>query len=333
MDTQGTSKQPLVGYGMNANGKRPLDTLENDELTTNTLENDELTTKKMKVDGEAVFNEGLTVASGKAILFPSSVNPVLDGTLTNRADGFGLTLDAPSLEVKNGLLLRGVVKVQNGLAATIDFDQKEGDSRWQMDADFDLNAFYFRHQADLGQPVYSIAELDRSMIFYEDVSFQSPVSTVNIGVSGTVTIADGASMTIGSTPNVLQPKCTNILLASGSATTTGQLCKLDGTGRVVPSSAADPVTWPSVGICMDTVAIAGLPLRLCVGGIFSVIVESGLQINPGDPLVKSAVQDGRAAKDVIGTTPGVFGVALTSGLGNVAGTILIRGLFSRADTN
>lgn len=159
----------------------------------------------------------------------------------------------------------------------------------------------------------------------------------DIECDGDILLADGGEFRIGSTSVPSQDKCISMLFLAGSSFGKGRVLKIiddAGTAKVVPITAGDPDATGVIGINMEA-ATLNQNVPVCIGAIFEVSIQNNITINIGDKLEKSdtAGQDGRVFGAPATTgSPGQFGVALTSGTGNVAGTEYVRGIFMKNET-
>jgi len=152
--------------------------------------------------------------------------------------------------------------------------------------------------------------------------------------NGDAVVKDGNCLRLGDTSDVSTMKCVNITLIAGEALNKGYAVKIindGGIGKVQTIKATDPDTTGVIGITASD-ALLNEDVDICVGGIFSAVVQNGTTITPGDLLEKSDTvgQDGR----VYNPSPsvGTFAVALTQGVGDAGGTVQVRGLFIKNES-
>jgi len=132
---------------------------------------------------------------------------------------------------------------------------------------------------------------------------------------------------LGYTSAVTEEKCVSLLLPANSAFGAGLVLKIvnfSGSGQVQPIAWDDPDFTPHVGVSLNAPGAAGDDCVVCTGPIFDCVVANGVLINAGDPVEKSDAsgQDGRIMP-VLGFV-GHFGVALTTGTGDVGGSVTVR---------
>ena len=92
---------------------------------------------------------------------------------------------------------------------------------------------------------------------------------------------------------------------------------------MVKAVAADDTAV--IGIAASGTTAAGQSIDVQIGGIWQAILQDGVTSNIGDPIEKSDVTDGRVIAAAVSV--GTFGIALTAGTGNAAGTVLVTGMF------
>lgn len=115
---------------------------------------------------------------------------------------------------------------------------------------------------------------------------------------------------------------------SAAAISSNRLLKIvnvGGEARVSTLLASDPDgDVPCIGVSVNSAGAAGQDVTVCVGPIFDIAVENGVTINIGDPCDSSpnVGQDGRIGAYAV--NEGHIGVALTSGTGNVSGTVTVK---------
>lgn len=180
------------------------------------------------------------------------------------------------------------------------------------------------------------------------IETQNTVGTTNFSVSGNGNIQTNGNISCNSisgsdmvTTTNLQlgadslnaGKCVTIRMVSGSVwTISGLLMAIvdDGNGvaRVVPTdhTILHADEQPSVGVSSSVSVAPGSDVTICVGGMFEVSVEDDAEINIGEYLVRSKVNDGRAYS-LPDSEQGAFAVALTHVTGVPDGSVKVMGMF------
>lgn len=164
-------------------------------------------------------------------------------------------------------------------------------------------------------------------IILSDAKFTA-VDAETIGAY-TIIIRDGHYLQLGTTPDVNACAKIIIILQSNGAFGENLLLKVvdvAGEARVTPIEAGDPDSTLAIGFSTNSTTDIDQNVVISVGGIFKAVVENGDTISIGDPIEKSNIDDGRIRS---GGDTGVIGVALTSGTGDVAGTVTIQGMYSK----
>ena len=159
-------------------------------------------------------------------------------------------------------------------------------------------------------------------------------SGVPINVGGDVILADNRVVQLGTTAVLPSGGCICSLYQTVGPILRGHVVKIvdDGAGnaRIANITAADPDVMGVIGVTVDTAAAANDTVRVCIAGKFEAVVQDGVFIDIGYFLEKSdtAGQDGRVTFNLPGVASvGEFAVALSSGTGDTAGTVLITGAY------
>lgn len=143
---------------------------------------------------------------------------------------------------------------------------------------------------------------------------------------GPVEITDGNSLKLNSTSSLAQQNPVEILMQSAGVFSDGLLLKvinIAGQGRLAPIASGDADSIPVVGTSLDASLAPNQDVRVAIGGTFFCTVQAGATVSAGNLCEKSDVpgQDGR----ILATAASVGSsmIALTSGTGNVAGTVKV----------
>lgn len=160
----------------------------------------------------------------------------------------------------------------------------------------------------------------------------------DIECDGDILLSDGGTLQLGSTSTPSQNKCVSMLFLAGASFPAGRVVKIINQGglpKVVPITTGDPDTTGVIGVSMEA-ATLNQNVLICIGGIFEACVENGITINIGEKLEVSnfgapiGVNDGRVSGTAAGTgSIGQFGIAMSSGTGDLAGTVFIRGIYAK----
>jgi hypothetical protein len=143
--------------------------------------------------------------------------------------------------------------------------------------------------------------------------------------------ADNTTLQLGNTSDTNAAKCVSMLFVAANAIGVGRLVKVVASGlnepRVTVVTALDEDNVGIIGVTMSYTTAPGQDIRVCIGGIFTACISNTRTINIGDLIEKTddPTQDGR----VWAVAPGVgsVGVALSSGTGDAAGSVFVRGIF------
>ena len=161
------------------------------------------------------------------------------------------------------------------------------------------------------------------------------VSAPSIRMGGDLIMTDNTSVQLGDTSNLASNKCTSILLQAAGPIPANRVVKIvdvGGQARITTVKAADPDSTAVVGVTMNPALALGDDVKVCIGGLFSAVVQSGFTTTVGGHIEKSdaLLDDGRVVTNPAGTgSPGTFGVALEAVTGDVAGTVKVRGMYLR----
>lgn len=148
-----------------------------------------------------------------------------------------------------------------------------------------------------------------------------------------IVIQDDSNMQLGSTNDISTTKAVTVLLQSNSAIPEGSVLKIvdsGGNARVSQVLAGDPDNVGVIGVSASSTNGANQDIEVAIGGIFNAIVQTGATVSIGDLVEKSDLNTGRIWS--AGPSVGAFGIALTSGTGDVGGTVSVRCMFLKNES-
>jgi hypothetical protein len=143
-----------------------------------------------------------------------------------------------------------------------------------------------------------------------------------------IQVNDGGSIALGNSSNITNGKCITTTLLSSEAILENQLVKIinvGGIAKVAIVEITDDRNVSIIGSAVSATTATDQNIDVCIGGIFKCIVENGLTITTGDDIGMSFVNNGRV-NNIDNSIS--FGVALTSGTGDVGGTVTISVIFT-----
>lgn len=155
----------------------------------------------------------------------------------------------------------------------------------------------------------------------ESVEF---VGCIILRDNGTLSLGDDSNETKITTSKIIIPMLSNEALGANLVLKIVE--SVGGEARVTVVSSSDDSDTPMIGTSINSTTAAEEIVHVCVGGVFTAVVENGETINIGGAVHYSSSDDGRVVQV---TGDGTIGVALTSGTGDAAGTVTIRGLFTK----
>ena len=176
-------------------------------------------------------------------------------------------------------------------------------------------------------PTYSFTSTPNSGVYQtglNSVGISSNGNRIVEVASDKMIVDDGYAIHLNSTSSLSVANPVVIKLSGVAGIVPGNLLKIinvGGVARVTPTLATDTDEVNIIGTALNSVGVAGGDCEVAIGGTYFCMVGNGQTITVGGPVEKSDVSNGRCQETPV--SPGTFGTALTSGTGNVAGTVFV----------